>query len=158
LPLFFLFTIFIYLSPFVFKSDTGTILQTAVIKQRVMEKLFVVLGSISAFLGIALGAFGAHVLKGKISEEMLAVFETGVKYQMYHALALLALAFAQLHWPEARLELCGWLFAAGIILFSGSLYALALTGIKFLGIITPFGGLCFLAGWAWFAFQILVSH
>jgi uncharacterized membrane protein YgdD (TMEM256/DUF423 family) len=123
-----------------------------------MEKIWVVLGAVFAFLGVGLGAFAAHGLKGKISAEMLTVFETGVKYQMYHALALLAVGFAQSLWPEARLGICGWFFSVGILLFSGSLYILAWTGIKMFGIITPFGGLCFLAGWAWFAFQIFAFH
>jgi uncharacterized membrane protein YgdD (TMEM256/DUF423 family) len=107
--------------------------------------LFGVLGAVSAFLGVALGAFGAHALKSRLSSEALAIFETGVRYQMFHALALLVVA-ARL--PDPRGSIAGWLFVAGTVLFSGSLYALALTGIRGLGAITPVGGLCFLAGWA----------
>jgi uncharacterized membrane protein YgdD (TMEM256/DUF423 family) len=96
-------------------------------------------------LDVALGAFGAHALKSRLSPEMLAVFETGVRYQAYHALGLLALA--ALRGPDKA----GWCFVGGIVLFSGSLYLLALTGERRLGMVTPLGGLLFLAGWALFA-------
>ncbi len=105
--------------------------------------LFGVLGAVSAFCSVAIGAFGAHALKGRLSTEALAIFETGVRYQMFHALALLLVAA----FPQPRAAAAGWLFCAGTVLFSGSLYALALTGVRMLGAITPFGGLCFLAGW-----------
>ena len=84
---------------------------------------------------------------------MLAVFETGVRYQMYHALALLAVGWAAHQYPQSSMHIAGWLFAAGILLFSGSLYVLALSGVRWLGAITPLGGVCFLAGWAVFAWQ-----
>jgi uncharacterized membrane protein YgdD (TMEM256/DUF423 family) len=113
-----------------------------------MERVFLALGSVSGGLAVALGAFGAHVLKSRLATDMLANFETGVRYQMYHALALLAVAWAITHWPGSRLaRAAGWLFAAGSLLFSGSLYVLALTGIRWLGAITPLGGVAFVAGW-----------
>jgi uncharacterized membrane protein YgdD (TMEM256/DUF423 family) len=113
-----------------------------------MDRMFVLIGAGLGFLGVALGAFGAHALKGKVDADMLAVFETGVRYQFYHALALLIVGWACAHWTSPAITAAGWLFVAGTALFSGSLYALALTGIKVLGAITPVGGVCFLAGWA----------
>jgi uncharacterized membrane protein YgdD (TMEM256/DUF423 family) len=114
-----------------------------------MDRTFLLIGSIFGFLGVAFGAFGAHALKSRLSTEMLAVFETGVRYQMYHAFAVLIVAAAIGHLGDARLlGIAGWFFVAGVLLFSGSLYALALTGTGILGIITPIGGLLFLIGWA----------
>src|SRR5438874_6168596 len=114
-----------------------------------MDRTFLLIGAVLGFLGVAFGAFGAHALKSRLSPEMLAVFETGVRYQMYHAFAVLIVAAAIGHAGDARLLfLAGWCFAAGVVLFSGSLYALTLTGVGMLGAITPFGGLLFLAGWA----------
>jgi uncharacterized membrane protein YgdD (TMEM256/DUF423 family) len=114
-----------------------------------LDQTFLLFGSLAGFLGVGLGAFGAHGLKTRLSAEMLAVFETGVRYQMYHALALLVVSAAIGHLGSARLLVsAGWLFVAGIALFSGSLYVLALTGVTTLGAITPFGGLAFLGGWA----------
>ena len=110
-----------------------------------MDRLFVSLGSVSAFIGVALGAFAAHGLKGKLTPEMFAVFEVGVRYQMYHALGLLAVAVAAGRWPVV--STVGWLFVFGTIVFSGSLYLLAMGGPRWLGAITPNGGLAFLAGW-----------
>jgi len=99
-------------------------------------------------LGVALGAFGAHGLRGRLSPEMLAIFETGVRYQVYHALALIAVVVAIGRWPSSSLPaIAGWLFVAGIIVFSGSLYALALSGQRWWGAITPLGGVAFLGGW-----------
>ena len=107
------------------------------------------LGGILGFLGVAFGAFGAHALRARLSAEMLAVFETGVRYQMYHAFAILIVAAAIGHLGDARLLVtAGWFFVAGVFLFSGSLYGLALTGTGILGAITPIGGLLFLIGWA----------
>src|SRR6476661_7029893 len=100
------------------------------------------------FVGVALGAFGAHGLRGRLSPEMLAIFETGVRYHMYHALALVATAAVMTRLDGRAATLAGWCFTAGIFIFSGSLYALALTGVTILGAITPIGGLAFLAGWA----------
>jgi uncharacterized membrane protein YgdD (TMEM256/DUF423 family) len=113
-----------------------------------MDRLFLALGSISAGLAVALGAFGAHGLKGRLAANMLANYETGVRYQMYHALALLAVAWAVSRWPGAGLPVtAGWLFVAGTVLFSFSLYALSLSGVRWLGAITPLGGVAFVAGW-----------
>lgn len=113
-----------------------------------MERLFVVIGALSGALGVALGAFGAHGLRGRLSADMLAIFETGVRYQMIHALALLAVAFAVARWPAAGLAAAaGWLFLAGTVVFSGSLYLLAFTGAGWWGAVTPLGGVAFIAGW-----------
>jgi uncharacterized membrane protein YgdD (TMEM256/DUF423 family) len=107
------------------------------------------IGAILGFLGVALGAFGAHGLKNRLSPEMLEVFDTGVRYHMYHTFAVLIVAAAIGHIGNARLlAMAGWFFFAGILLFSGSLYALALTSVGILGAITPIGGLLFLIGWA----------
>lgn len=99
------------------------------------------------FVGVGLGAFGAHGLRGRLSPEMLAVFETGVRYQMYHALALLATAALMTRADGRAVVVAGWSFTAGILIFSGSLYALALTGVTILGAVTPIGGVAFLIGW-----------
>jgi len=113
-----------------------------------MTRLFFGLGSISGGLAVALGAFGAHVLRDRLAVDMLANFETGVRYQMYHALALLAVAWAISRWPDSGLPIvAGWLFVAGTLLFSGSLYVMALNGLRWLGAITPLGGVAFVAGW-----------
>ena len=113
-----------------------------------MERRFFTLGAMLAMLGVAAGAFGAHALKSRLTPDMLAVFEVGVRYQLVHALALLAVAWAITRWPGRAALYAGVLFIAGIVLFSGSLYLLALTGERSLGAITPFGGVAFLAGWA----------
>src|ERR1039458_6824177 len=111
-------------------------------------KLFLFLASIFGFLAVAIGAFGAHAVKSRISPEMLDIYHTGTQYQMYHSLALLAVAILLKFYPESRmLTISGWLFTAGIVVFSGSLYALSLSGVKMLGAITPIGGLCFFGGW-----------
>ena len=113
-----------------------------------MDKTFILVGAVAAFLAVAFGAFGAHGLKGRLSPEMLVVFQTGVQYQMYHALALFIVALALARVDGWLVRTAGWLFSAGIVLFSGSLYVLALSGITIFGAITPLGGLAFLAGWA----------
>ena len=121
-----------------------------------MDRLFFALGALAAFIGVALGAFAAHGLKSRIDANMLATFEVGVRYHMYHALALLAVAWACTKWPGTLTNTAGWLFVAGIVVFSGSLYVLAVTGVRWLGAITPLGGLAFLAGWlclAWGAWK-----
>jgi uncharacterized membrane protein YgdD (TMEM256/DUF423 family) len=110
------------------------------------ERLFVVVGALSAGLAVGLGAFAAHGLRGRLSAEMLAVFETGVRYHLYHALGLLAVAWA-LGRGLGGAALAGWLFVAGTVLFSGSLYVLSLSGVRGLGAVTPLGGAAFLAGW-----------
>lgn len=118
-----------------------------------MERIFLALGSLSALVAVALGAFAAHGLKARLAPELLASFEVGVRYQMYHALALLGVAWATTKWPGAAAHSAGWLFVAGTLLFSGSLYVLALTGARWLGAVTPFGGAAFLAGWACLAWS-----
>ncbi len=105
------------------------------------------IGALAGFTGVSLGAFGAHALRTRLSPEMLAVFETGVRYQMYHAFAVLLVALVLARMGGWLIALAGWLFTAGIVLFSGSLYLLAFTGVTVLGAITPIGGLAFLAGW-----------
>lgn len=113
-----------------------------------MEKLFLTLAALLGGLAVALGAFGAHALEARISAQLLQTFETGVRYHFYHALALIAVVAAVARWPHATLAVAaGWLFVAGIVVFSGSLYLLALTGIRWLGAITPIGGVAFIAGW-----------
>ena len=122
-----------------------------------MYKSFLLIGAVFGFLGVALGAFGAHGLRNRLSPDMLTVFETGVRYQMYHVFALLAVAAAAGHVGAVRLlTIAGWSFIAGIVIFSGSLYALALTGVTTWGAVTPIGGLAFLIGWACLAFFAVV--
>jgi uncharacterized membrane protein YgdD (TMEM256/DUF423 family) len=119
-------------------------------------RLFGVLGALFGLLGVALGAFGAHALDTRLTPEDLAIFETGVRYQMYHALALLLLAAFLSRRVSAGLTVSGWAFASGILVFSGSLYLMVLTGQRWLGAVTPLGGLAFLVGWgalAWSLFQ-----
>ncbi len=111
-------------------------------------KIFLILGSINAFLAVALGAFGAHGLKSVLSPDKLAVYNTGVQYQMYHALGLILVAIlADKFGGSSLINWSGWSMFIGILLFSGSLYALSMTGIKFFGPITPLGGVAFLLGW-----------
>lgn len=112
-----------------------------------MDRLFIILGAVSACIGVGAGAFGAHGLRARLTPDMLIVFETGARYQMYHALGLLAVAWIVSRWPGTLAVSAGWLFVAGTVLFSGSLYLLALTGVRTLGAVTPFGGVCFIAGW-----------
>lgn len=113
-----------------------------------MAKPFVLLGSLSAFLAVALGAFGAHGLKSKLSKEMFSIYETAVNYHLIHALALIMVGIlAKWFSDSGYLNWSGWLFLAGTIIFSGSLYALSITGIRQLGAITPIGGVSFLIGW-----------
>lgn len=112
-----------------------------------MDRTFFRLGALSALLAVAAGAFGAHALRARLDPAALAVFETGARYQMYHALALLAVAWAASRWPSPWIARAGWLFVLGTVVFSGSLYLLALTGVRWLGAVTPLGGAAFLAGW-----------
>lgn len=112
-----------------------------------MERIFFALGSLSALIAVAAGAFGAHALSDRLSADMLATFETGVRYQMYHGLALLGAAWAVTRWPGPLTTAAGWLFVAGTLIFSGSLYALSLSGVRWLGAITPLGGIAFIGGW-----------
>lgn len=112
-----------------------------------VNKALLFLGILMGFVSVALGAFGAHFLKNRLTPEYLSVFEVGVRYQMYHALAIFVSVWIATFSPGLLAPLSGWLFLGGILLFSGSLYLLALTGIRSLGAITPIGGLLFLAGW-----------
>jgi uncharacterized membrane protein YgdD (TMEM256/DUF423 family) len=112
-----------------------------------MDALWFRVGAVAAALGVALGAFAAHGLKSRVDPGLLAAFETGVRYHMYHALALLGVSWAASRWPASWCSAAGWLFVLGIVLFSGSLYAMTLTGARWLGAITPLGGLSFIAGW-----------
>lgn len=112
------------------------------------NRLFLFLGSVGAFLAVAMGAFGAHALRGHLTAPMWAVYHTGVEYQFYHALGLIGVALALAHRPASRLlKAAGWLLVAGMVLFSGSLYVLTLSGAGWVGVITPFGGTAFLAAW-----------
>jgi uncharacterized membrane protein YgdD (TMEM256/DUF423 family) len=120
-----------------------------------MERTFLALGAVSAAISVAAGAFGAHALKARLSPELLAVFETGARYELYHALGIIAAAWAAARFGGAAPAWAGWLFALGTLLFSGSLYALALTGVRALGAVTPFGGVAFIAGWIALALSAL---
>jgi uncharacterized membrane protein YgdD (TMEM256/DUF423 family) len=123
-----------------------------------MERTFLVLGAISAGVSVAAGAFGAHALRSRLSPELLVVFETGARYEMYHALGLFAAAWVAGRAPGAGAATwAGWLFVAGTVLFSGSLYALALSGVRGLGAVTPLGGVAFVAGWIALAIAALRS-
>jgi len=120
-----------------------------------MEQLYFLFGSLLAGLGVVFGAFGAHALKAKIPPQRLESFETGVRYQMYHALALLGAAFALSNWNTSGwLIASGWAFITGILLFSGSLYILTFTGKRAWGAVTPFGGLAFILGWVFLALGV----
>ena len=114
---------------------------------RAMDRIFLMIGDLSGALGVAAGAFGAHALRDKLEPRMLEVFETGARYQMYHALALLVIGLIANRWPSTLITSAGWLMVAGTLFFSGSLYAMAFTGVRALGAITPIGGVCFIAGW-----------
>ncbi len=117
------------------------------------DRIFFAVGSVLAGTAVAAGAFGAHALKGRIAPELLAAFSTGSQYQIFHALALLAVAWGVTRWPEAGLGLGGWMLAAGTLVFSGSLYLMALTGARWMGAITPVGGLLLIGGWAVLAWR-----
>jgi uncharacterized membrane protein YgdD (TMEM256/DUF423 family) len=112
-----------------------------------VERIFFVVGCVSAAIAVTLGAFGAHGLRHRVVPDMLATFEIGVRYQMYHAFALLGVALALARWPTPPIAAAGWLFIAGTLVFSGTLYVLALSGARWLGAITPLGGAAFIAGW-----------
>jgi uncharacterized membrane protein YgdD (TMEM256/DUF423 family) len=113
-----------------------------------MAKLFITLASLSGMLAVAFGAFGAHALKGRLDDYAQGVFQTAVQYHFYHSLALLAVGVIAISYPQATLlRSSGWLFVVGIVIFSGSLYLLSLSGLRWLGAVTPLGGLAFIAGW-----------
>jgi uncharacterized membrane protein YgdD (TMEM256/DUF423 family) len=120
-------------------------------------RIFLVIGALLGFLGVAAGAFGTHGLRERLSPEMMNIFEIGVRYQMYHALALLAVGWLADRSPSLPVTLAGWLFIGGTVVFSGTLYVLSLTGVRGWGAVTPLGGLALLAGWAclmWTAWSI----
>lgn len=121
-----------------------------------MEKIFLGIAALFGAIGVAAGAFGAHALANLIPADRLDTFETAVRYQMYHVIALIAVAWALTRWSgqSGLLTLSGWLFFAGILLFSGSLYILSLSGVRWLGAITPFGGVAFVAGWLLLAYAV----
>ncbi|MBI4011652.1 MAG: DUF423 domain-containing protein [Candidatus Rokubacteria bacterium] len=122
-----------------------------------MDRLFLALGSVSGFLAVALGAFGAHLLRDRIAPELVHTFETAQRQHVLHVVALLAVAWASTRWPGPATTAAGWLFVAGTLLFSGSLYLLAITGQRWLGAITPFGGLALLLGWLVLAWRAWTS-
>jgi uncharacterized membrane protein YgdD (TMEM256/DUF423 family) len=119
--------------------------------ERTREPSFAVLGAVFGFLAVAAGAFGAHALRASLPEDRLQIFETGARYQMFHALVLLVLGFAPFGRGAPAARWAGRLFAAGIVLFSGSLYVLALSGVRAWGAVTPFGGVAWLVAWAMLA-------
>ncbi len=122
-----------------------------------MSRTCLFLGAVNGFLAVALGAFGAHGLRGHIEPTLMSAFQTGVQYHGLHALGLLCVGLLALHHPSAWLTRSGWLLSGGVLVFSGSLYLMALTGSRALGVITPFGGIALLAGWlalAWAIWQI----
>jgi uncharacterized membrane protein YgdD (TMEM256/DUF423 family) len=124
-----------------------------------MMRLFLFIGSLCGGLGVVLGAFGAHTLKERLTPDFLAIFETGVRYQIYHALALLFVALVAEKRPANKLLTAGgWLFVVGTLLFSGSLYMLALGGVRWLGAITPVGGTAFIIGWFCLAMAAFWGH
>jgi uncharacterized membrane protein YgdD (TMEM256/DUF423 family) len=121
-------------------------------------KLFLILGGINAALVVMLGAFGAHGLKAKLTAEMLAVFQTGVHYHLFHALGLLAVGLVATQIADSIwLKWSGWLMLVGIILFSGSLYVLSVSGLRWLGMVTPFGGVAFITAWIVFVIAVTKS-
>ena len=112
-----------------------------------MQRLFFAFGSGFALIAVITGAFAAHALKTRLSPDMFTTFEVAVRYQMYHALGLIVVAWAASQWSSQLITASGWLFVAGIVIFSGSLYILSLTGVRWLGAITPIGGVAFIIGW-----------
>lgn len=117
--------------------------------------IFLLIAALSGLIAVALGAFGAHGLKGYLAPYLMDVYQTGVQYQFYHTLALLAVAVLALREPGRALSVAGWCFTLGIVLFSGSLYLLAFSGTHWLGAVTPIGGLAFLVGWAALAYSAI---
>ncbi len=123
-----------------------------------MDKTFLLLASLFGGLAVALGAFGSHGLSGRLSADLLNTYEIAVRYQFYHALALIGVVVALGRWPQAGLATwAGWLFVAGILIFSGSLYLLVFSGVRWLGAITPIGGVAMIAGWVCLALLALRS-
>ncbi|NPU95234.1 MAG: DUF423 domain-containing protein [Gammaproteobacteria bacterium] len=119
-------------------------------------KTFIVIGAVAMALGVVLGAFGAHGLKSRLTPDLLAVYQTGVEYHLYHALGLILVGILVVQFPHiSGLKVGGWLLLAGILVFSGSLYVLAISGVRWLGAVTPIGGLAFIAGWVWIAWSLV---
>lgn len=118
-------------------------------------KLFLILGIINGFLAVALGAFGAHGLEGKISEKAIGIWEKAVTYQMFHTMALLVTGLILAKFQSSGILWAGWMFFVGIVLFSGSLYIYSTTGITAFALITPLGGVAFLAGWALLGYAVI---
>lgn len=122
-------------------------------------KLFLTIGAVAMLAAVALGAFGAHALKAQIAPNLLAVYRTGVEYHFYHAIGLLAVGLAAQRLPDSNwLRAAGWLMLAGIVIFSGSLYLLAVTGVRAFGAVTPVGGVAFMLAWAMFAVAVVKSR
>jgi uncharacterized membrane protein YgdD (TMEM256/DUF423 family) len=119
-----------------------------------MDRVFFTAGAVFALIGVAAGAFGAHALEGRLTPERLATYDVAVRYQLYHAFALLAVAWASTHWPSGLIRTAGWLFIAGILIFSGTVYLLALGGPRWLGAITPLGGLSLIVSWGLLAIGV----
>ena len=122
-----------------------------------MQRLFFAFGSGFALIVVITGAFAAHALKTRLSPDMFTTFEVAARYQMYHALGLIAVAWAASQWSSQLVTASGWLFVAGIVIFSGSLYILSLTGVRWLGAITPIGGAAFILGWGCLLWAIIKS-
>ena len=122
-----------------------------------MQRLFFAFGAGFALIAVITGAFAAHTLKPKLSPDMFQVFEVAARYQMYHALGLIAVAWAASQWSGQLINASGWLFVAGIVIFSGSLYILSLTGTRWLGAITPIGGVAFIIGWGCLLWAVIRS-
>ena len=122
-----------------------------------MDTQLFIIGALSGMLSVALGAFGTHAMRGRVAPQVLNTFETGLRYEIYHAFAILAVALAMTHWSSALLVYAGWAFVAGTILFSGSLYLLVFTGRRAFGAVTPFGGIAFIAGWLLLALGVWQS-
>lgn len=124
-----------------------------------MSKLFLSIGAINAALAVMLGAFGAHGLKSRLAADMIEIFETGVQYHFYHALGLLAVGVLAIHYPgSSSLKWSGWLMLGGIVIFSGSLYILSISGVRWLGAITPIGGISFIAAWILLLVAVLSAN
>jgi len=119
-----------------------------------MDRLFFITGSLLGFFAVSLGAIGTHALKAQLGADELRIFEVGVRYQMYHAFALFAVAWAYSKWPCKGLITSGWLLIAGSVLFSGSLYAYSLSGVVWLMYIAPFGGIALVSGWLFMAWAV----
>ena len=120
-----------------------------------MDKLFFIIGAVLGCLGVAAGAFGAHALKDQLAPERLVQYELAVRYQMYHAFALLAAAWCAQRWPGGAAHAAGWLFIVGVVIFCGTVYALSFGSPRWFGAITPIGGVCLIAGWALLAWAAL---